>query len=246
MTETTIPEVKPEVKPEVNPEVSKFKKFKKTRMALNGILGIASFTTIVIQILSFAKDLNNHLKIISNMTNVELGQVEIKNINLVADQRKLDIIVSIALILGFLAALSKFILMFLSGKVKYGTQIKIFLGLSFIVNLFNVLYIILSKKEEEKSQKEKIAYMTFKFIFTLLSVLFSFFTLYHRTINGEGEGPNFVGSTNYKIFKIVEKMWNTKKGLVIGGGIGFICILAGVIAFILWDKKEDKSTDEEK
>ena len=238
MTETK-PEIKPETKPEIKPEISKFKK---TRMTLNAILGIASFTTIVIQILSFAKDLNNHIKIISNMTNVDLGQVEIKNINLVADQKKLDIIVSIALILGFLAALSKFILMFLSGKVKYGTQIKIFLGLSFIVNLFNVFYIILSKKEEEKSQKEKIAYMTFKFIFTLLSVLFSFFTLYHKTVNGS----NFVGSTNYKTFKIVEKMWNTKKGLVIGGGIGFICILTGVIAFILWDKKADKSTDEEK
>ena len=92
----------------------KVKKFKKTKMALNGILGLASFVTIIIQILSFAKDLNNHLQIVSNLTNVKMKQVEIKNINLVADQKKLDIIVSIALILGFLAALSKFILMFFS------------------------------------------------------------------------------------------------------------------------------------
>tara|TARA_B100001093_G_scaffold481041_1_gene511437 strand:+ start:2194 stop:2886 length:693 start_codon:yes stop_codon:yes gene_type:complete len=223
----------------------KVKKFKKTKMALNGILGLASFVTIIIQILSFAKDLNNHLQIVSNLTNVKMKQVEIKNINLVADQKKLDIIVSIALILGFLAALSKFILMFLSGDVKYGTQIKIFLGLSFIINLLNVLYIISSKKEEEKSQKEKIAYMVFKFIFTLLSVLFSFFTLYHKSINGEGDGPNFIGSTNHTSFKMVKKMWNTKKGLLIGGGIGFIVIVIGVISLILWDKKENKSSDKE-
>ena len=71
---------------------------------------------------------------------------------ILADQKRLDTIVTIALALGFLAALSKFVLMFLSGDIKYGTQIKIFLGLSFVINLLNILLIIFSKKEEEIMQ----------------------------------------------------------------------------------------------
>mgnify|MGYP001305769610 FL=1 len=225
MTETKVPEVKP--------EVSIIKKFKKTKMALNGILGLASFATIIVQILTFIKDLNNHLQIVSNLANVEMEQVEVENLNLVADQKRLDTIVTIALVLGFLSALSKFVLMFLSGDIKYGTQIKIFLGLSFVINLLNILLIVFSKKQEEKTQEEKTAYMTTKFIFTLLSVAASFFTLYHKCFNGDGEGLNWIGSTNFKIFGIIKKMIKTKPALVIGGGIGFISLTVLTVILIL-------------
>ena len=225
MTETKVPEVKPE-----NPAI---KKFKKTKMALNGILGLASFATIIVQILTFIRDLNNHLQIVANLANVEMEKVDVENLNLIADQKRLDTIVTIALALGFLAALSKFVLMFLSGDIKYGTQIKIFLGLSFIINLLNILLIVFSKKEEEKTQEEKTAYMTTKFIFTLLSVVASFFTLYHKCFNGDGEGLNWIGSTNFKVFKMIKKMIKTKPALVIGGGIGFISLIVLTVLLIL-------------
>ena len=202
-------------------------------MALNGILGLASFATIIVQILTFIRDLNNHIQIVSNLANVEIEQVEVENLNLVADQKRLDIIVTIALILGFLAALSKFVLMFLSGDVKYGTQIKIFLGLSFVVNLLNILIIVFSKKEEEKTQEEKTVYMTTKFIFTLLSVSASFFTLYHRCFNGKGKGLNWLGSSNNKVLENIKKMIKTKPALVIGGGIGFSGLIILTIILIL-------------
>tara|TARA_Y100000996_G_scaffold415014_1_gene407795 strand:+ start:1294 stop:1983 length:690 start_codon:yes stop_codon:yes gene_type:complete len=225
MTETKVPEVKPE-----NPAI---KKFKKTKMALNGILGLASFATIIVQILTFIRDLNNHLQIVANLANVEMEKVDVENLNLIADQKRLDTIVTIALALGFLAALSKFVLMFLSGDIKYGTQIKIFLGLSFIINLLNILLIVFSKKEEEKTKEEKTAYMTTKFIFTLLSVVASFFTLYHKCFNGDGEGLNWMGSTNFKVLEMIKKMIKTKPALVIGGGIGFISLTVLTVILIL-------------
>ena len=220
MTETKIPAIK---------------KFKKTKMALNGILGLASFATIIVQILTFIRDLNNHLQIVVNLANVDMKKVDVENLNLIADQKRLDTIVTIALALGFLAALSKFVLMFLSGDIKYGTQIKIFLGLSFVINLLNILLIVFSKKEEEKTQEEKTAYMTTKFIFTLLSVVASFFTLYHKCFNGDGEGLNWIGSTNFKIFGIIKKMIKTQPALVIGGGIGFISLTVLTVILILME-----------
>ena len=202
-------------------------------MALNGILGLASFATIIVQILTFIKDLNNHLQIVANLANVDMKKVDVENLNLIADQKRLDTIVTIALALGFLAALSKFVLMFLSGDIKYGTQIKIFLGLSFVINLLNILLIVFSKKEEEKTQEEKTAYMTTKFIFTLLSVAASFFTLYHKCFNGKGKGPNWTDSSNDKIRKFIKNIIKTKPALVIGGGIGFSSLIILTIILIL-------------